>query len=86
MDREVDLFSAVCNIAIDTWRIPVAKSPMDGVRRPRYFNERDRRLKGDEEERLLDAAFDEDAEKVIEARLEELMVEARARSLGACSG
>lgn len=86
VDREVDLFSAVCNIAIDTWRIPVAKSPMDGVRRPRYFNERDRRLKGDEEERLLDAAFDEDAEKGIEARLKELMAEERARSLGACSG
>lgn len=86
VDREVDLFSAVCNIAIDTWRIPVAKSPMDGVRRPRYFNERDRRLKGDEEERLLDAAFDEDAEKGIEARLEELMAEERARSLGASSG
>lgn len=26
VDREVDLFSAVFNIAIDTWRIPVAKS------------------------------------------------------------
>jgi hypothetical protein len=26
---------------------------MDSVRRPKYFNERDRRFKGDEEERLL---------------------------------
>ena len=86
VDREVDLFSAVCNIAIDTWRIPVAKSPMDGVRRPRYFNEWDRRLEGDEEERLLNAAFDEDAEKGVEARLEELMAEERARSLGASAG
>lgn len=85
VDREVDLFSAVCNIAINTWRIPVAKSPMDGVRRPRYFNERDRQLKGDEEERLLNAAYDEDAEKGIEARLEELMAEERARSLDARS-
>ena len=35
VDREVDIFSAVCRLAIDTWRIPVAKSPMDGVRRTR---------------------------------------------------
>ncbi len=33
---------------------------MDGVKRPKYFNERDRRLKGDEEARLLDAAHSED--------------------------
>jgi len=78
VDREVDIFSAVCRLAIDTWRIPVAKSPMDGVRRPKYFNERDRRLKGDEEQRLLDAAFEEDAQQSIELRLEELMGEERA--------
>jgi integrase len=59
---------------------------MDGVRRPRYFNERDRRLKGDEEERLLNAAFNEDAAKGIEARLEELMAEERTRSVEARSG
>lgn len=80
VDREVDIFSAVCNLAIDTWRIPVAKSPMDGVRRPKYFNERDRRLKADEEKRLLDAAYDEDAQKSIELRLEELIGEERAAS------
>ena len=33
VDREIDILSAVCRIAIDTWRIHVAKSPMDGVRR-----------------------------------------------------
>lgn len=38
VDRELDLFSTVCNIAINTWRIPIAKSSLDGVRRPRYFN------------------------------------------------
>jgi hypothetical protein len=37
VDREVDLFSAACRMAIDTWRIPVAKSPMDGIQRPKYF-------------------------------------------------
>jgi hypothetical protein len=62
VDREIDIFSAVCRMAIDTWRIHVVKSPMDGVRRPRYYNERDRRLKGDEEERLLSAAYEEDRE------------------------
>lgn len=80
VDREVDIFSAVCNLAIDTWRIPVAKNPMHGVRRPKYFNERDRRLKGDEEQRLLNAAYDEDAQQSIERRLEELMELERATS------
>ncbi|OEZ83342.1 phage integrase family protein [Janthinobacterium sp. HH104] len=60
VDRELDIFSAVCNIAIKTWRIHVLNSPMDGVKRPPYFNERDRRLKPGEEDRLLVAAFEED--------------------------
>lgn len=80
VDREVDLFSATCRMAIDTWRIPVAKSPMDGIMRPKYFNERDRRLKNDEESRLLNAAYNEDAQKSIEHRLEELMCRERAAS------
>lgn len=80
VDREVDLFSATCRIAIDTWRIPVAKSPMDGIMRPKYFNERDRRLKTDEESRLLNAAYNEDAQKSIEHRLEELMSAERTNS------
>ena len=73
VDREVDVFSAVCSIAIDTWRIPVAKNPMDGVRRPKYFHERDRRLKVDEEVRLLRAAYDEDRARCIEVRLGQLV-------------
>lgn len=73
VDRELDLLSTVCTTAIDTWRIPIAKHPMDGVLRPKYFNERDRRLKGDEEPRMLQAAFEEDARTSIEQRLEELM-------------
>lgn len=60
VDRELDIFSAVCNIAMKTWRIHLLQHPMDGVKRPQYFNERDRRLKPGEEERLLDAAFEED--------------------------
>jgi len=77
VDREIDIFTAVCNLAIDRWRIPCGKSPMDGVRRPSYFNERDRRLKGDEEARLLNAAHQEDQAKSIALRLEELMQDER---------
>jgi integrase len=65
-------------MAIDTWRIPVAKSPMDGIRRPKYFNERDRRLKGDEEAQLLNAAYDEDAQQSIARSMEKLMHAERA--------
>mgnify|MGYP001604868224 CR=1 FL=1 len=60
VDRELDILSAVCNTAIRKWRIHILQNPMDGVTRPKYFNERDRRLKGDEEERLLMAAGQED--------------------------
>ncbi|MEQ6433698.1 site-specific integrase [Comamonas sp. w2-DMI] len=77
VDREIDIFAAVCNTAIDMWRIPCAKSPMDGVRRPSYFNERDRRLKGDEETRLLEAAHQEDRARSIALRLEKLMQDER---------
>lgn len=85
VDRELDIFSAVCRIAIDTWRIPVAKSPMDGVKRPRYFNERDRRLKPAEEQRLLAAARAEDAKLSLARRLEELMADERDASDQACT-
>jgi integrase len=78
VDRELDLFTAVCNTAINRWRIPCDKSPMDGVRRPTYFNERDRRLVGDEEARLLAAARMEDRVKSIDRRLEQLMQEERS--------
>lgn len=85
VDRELDLFSAVCRMAINTWRIPVAKSPMDGIQRPKYFNERDRRLRDGEESQLLDAAYNEDAQLAIELRLEELMHEERAASQSAAT-
>ena len=80
VDREIDLFSAVCHLAIDTWRIHVEKNPMDGVRRPRYYNERDRRLTRDEEDRLLRAARHEDRERSITVRLEQLISEARQKA------
>jgi integrase len=77
VDRELDLISAVCRVATKTWDLQVAKNPMEGVRRPRYFNERDRRLKTDEEARLLAAAREEDRLRSIERRVEALMTGAR---------
>ena len=65
VDRELDVFSAVCNVAIDTWRIHVAKNPMHGVRRPQYFNERDRRVRADEEAALMRHAADADRACVV---------------------
>lgn len=85
VDREIDLFSAVCHLAIDTWRIHVLKNPMDGVRRPRYYNERDRRLSLDEEARLLAAVRNEDREQSIERRLERLMQDERQEADGAAT-
>lgn len=73
VDRELDIFSAVCSIAIKTWRIHVLASPMDGVKRPKYFNERDRRLKAGEEDRLLEAAFIEDEKWSQAFRLDQLV-------------
>lgn len=83
VDREIDIFSAVCRIAIDTWRVHVAKNPMDGVRRPKYYNERDRRLKGGEEERLFRAAHQADRQRSIRERLEQLMSSERQQANGA---
>lgn len=80
VDREVDIFSAVCNIAIDTWRIHVAKNPMHGVRRPKYFNERDRRVRPDEEAALMRHAADADRAWSIERRFGQLMAEAHAEA------
>lgn len=78
VDREFDIFSSMCNIAIDTWRIHVEKNPMDGVRRPTYYNERNRRLAEDEEIKLIQAARAEDRKTAIRKRLEELMAKERA--------
>jgi len=60
IDREFDLISQVVNWAIKTLRYHVEISPFVGFERPRYFNERDRRLRGDEGERLLAAVREED--------------------------
>ncbi len=60
VDRELDVFRAVCQAAMTKWRIHLHMSPMAGLERPKYFNERDRRLRSDEEARLMSAAQAED--------------------------
>lgn len=72
-DREFDLLRAVCNFGIDFCRIPVAIHPMKGVKSPKYWNERNRRLRGDEEQRLMAAAEEEDRKACIAMRVEELL-------------
>lgn len=77
VDRELDVMRAVFTVATTVWKHRLAENPMDAVRRPKYFNERDRRLKNDEEQRLLAAAIKEDKRRSIEVRVEELMAESR---------
>lgn len=77
IDREVDVLSSICNVAIKVWKYRVDENPMTGVRRPRYFNERDRRLKAGEEARLLAATREEDRRRSIDLRVEALMAASR---------
>lgn len=80
VDRELDVLSSICAVATKVWKYRVDENPMTGVRRPRYFNERDRRLKPGEEARLLAAAREEDRLRSIELRTEALMATARAEA------
>jgi integrase len=48
VDRDLDLISQVLRYADDVWKIVPVESPFKGLRRPRYCNERDRRLSADE--------------------------------------
>lgn len=75
VDRELDLLAAVLNVAINVWDYAVPRNPMAHLRRPKYFNERDRRLKAGEEARLLDAARREDAKRAQAAHLELLVTQ-----------
>jgi integrase len=83
VDRELDRLSAVINLATGTWGYDLHRSPMVGVRRPKYFNERNRRLQGDEQERLFRSARREDLIRSRELALEALLGPARheAKSL-----
>lgn len=44
VDRDLDILSQVSRYAADVWKIAAFESPFTGLRRPKYFNERDRRF------------------------------------------
>lgn len=56
VDRDLDMLSQVIRYSAEVWKISAVESPFVGLRRPKYFNERDRRLTRQEERRLLEAA------------------------------
>lgn len=72
VDREIDRLKSVLTVATSVWDYPLRKNPMVAVRRPKYFNERDRRISAAEEARLLEALAQLDGEQAVEARLREL--------------
>jgi len=77
IDRELDVMRSIFTVATRVWKYRLGENPMDGVRRPEYWNERDRRFRGDEETRLIETAIEEDRLRSIDLRVEELMVEHR---------
>jgi hypothetical protein len=83
IDRQLDLLSRIYTLAQTRWRIHLDVSPMLGIKRPSYFNERDRRLVGDEEQRLLEAARKEDQLRSLNLHVEMLAADdiAAARAL-----
>ena len=86
VDREIDNLKAVFKVALSVWDYNLAKNPMDAVRRPKYFNERDRRLTVDEERRLVQALAQLDRERALESRLEALAeAELEGRSFSSTS-
>jgi len=80
VDRELDVFRAVCQTAMAKWRIHVHISPMAGLERPKYFNERDRRLREDEESRLMAAARVEDQRWATRLLADELYANKRTQT------
>ena len=56
VDRDIDVISQTLRYASDVWKIGPAESPLLGLKRPKYFNERDRRLGSGDERKLLEAA------------------------------
>lgn len=55
----------------------LGENPMDGARRPTYWNERDHRLRGGDEQRLIASAIEEDRPRSIELRVEKWMTSKR---------
>jgi integrase len=80
VNREMDLLSAVIYKAIDSWDYVIAKNPMKGVKRPTFDNGRDRRLQGDEQERLFRSARREDLIRSRALAIEALLIEPREQA------
>lgn len=77
IDRELDVIRSIFTVATKVWKYRLGENPMDGVRRPKYWNERDRRLRGDEERRLIASAIEEDRLRSIDLRVQELVASSR---------
>lgn len=56
VDRDLDVISQTLNYAENVWKIAPVVSPFKGLPRPKYFNERDRRISVKEEAAILEAA------------------------------
>jgi integrase len=80
VNREMDLLSAVIHKAIDSWDYVIAKNPMKGAKRPIFDNGRDRRLEGDEQERLFCSARREDLIRSRALAIEALLIEPREQA------
>lgn len=72
VDREIDILKGIFKVITTVWDYNLLKNPMVAVRRPKYFNERDRRISSLEEERLLDALAQLDLERCVEPVLNAL--------------
>ena len=71
VDREIDVFRLIVNRATKSWGYRVAFDPIEGVERPKYNNQRDRRLRAGEEESLVEAARREDRERAVSEMVEQ---------------
>lgn len=60
--KEINLLSRIIDLAGQEWGIPVAVNPCLNVKRPAEPKGRERRLEGDEEERLLSACLESSQE------------------------
>lgn len=72
VDREIDILRTIFKVAMTVWDYNLVKNPMSAVRRPKYFNERDRRLVDGEEARLLAALASLDLARATEPVLKDI--------------
>lgn len=70
--RQLDLIRSIFNRSMTGWGFHLKCSPMQGVKYPVFFNERDRRLQEGEEVRMLDAARHEDQLRSLQLHADEL--------------